>query len=224
MIMNFEENVYYFTELVFNNIQSAKVKKNKRKEMFKYLKIKSNGNKIVVNSKRHSFILSKRQIEKYNFKQYLTKFIALYYIEDLNKMKIEHQRIINEIAIEESQHIELTVNEVKFFLVQLRKGNINDIKYRRLLINTLIYQVFLYDDSITIVFNTQGKPYEKKIPRPEVLESSLLGNDALPYDIQANLFYFVGGFAAIYNLESTSNSTFSLIRGVIYNLVFNMWY
>lgn len=52
MIMNFEENVYYFTELVFNNIQSAKVKKNKRKEVFNNLKIKSNGNKIVVNSKR----------------------------------------------------------------------------------------------------------------------------------------------------------------------------
>lgn len=59
--------------------------------------------------------------------------------EEINKMEIEHQRIINEIAIEESQHIKLTVNEVKFFLVQLRKGNINDIKYRRLLINTLIY-------------------------------------------------------------------------------------
>lgn len=128
-------------------------------------------------------------------------------------MEIEHQRIINEIAIEESQHIKLTVNEVKFFLVQLRKGNINDIKYRRLLINTLIYQVFLYDDSITIVFNTQGKPYEKKIPRPEVLESSLLGNDALPFSDYANIVYFVGGFAAIYNLESTSNSTFSFIRG-----------
>ena len=95
MIMNFEENVYYFTELVFNNIQSAKVKKNNRKEVFKYLKIKSNGNKIVVNSKRHSFILSKRQIEKYNFKQYLTKFIALYYIEDLNKY------FDNEISFEE---------------------------------------------------------------------------------------------------------------------------
>lgn len=95
MNMNFEENVYYFTELVFNNIQSAKIKKNKRKEVFKYLKIKSNGNKIVVNSKRHSFILSKRQIEEYNFKQYLTKFIALYYIEDLNKY------FDNEISFEE---------------------------------------------------------------------------------------------------------------------------
>lgn len=95
MNMNFEENVYYFTELVFNNIQSAKTKKNKRKEVLKYLKIKSNGNKIVVNSKRHSFILSKRQIEEYNFKQYLTKFIALYYIEDLNKY------FDNEISFEE---------------------------------------------------------------------------------------------------------------------------
>ncbi len=100
--------------------------------------------------------------------------------EELNKMDVERQRITNEIVIEESQHIKLTINEVKFFLVQLRKGNINDIKYRKLLINTLIYQIFLYDDSITIVFNTQNKPYEKKIPRPEVLESSLLGKDALP--------------------------------------------
>ncbi len=55
--------------------------------------------------------------------------------------------------------------------------------------------MFLYDDSLTIIFNTQGKPYEKKIPRPEVLESSLLGNDALPFSDYANIVYFVGGFA-----------------------------
>ena len=100
--------------------------------------------------------------------------------EEINKMDIEHTRIKNEIAIEESHQIKLTVGQVKFFLVQLRRGNINDVKYRKLLINTLIYQVYLYDDSLTIVFNTQNKVYEKKIPRPEVLESSLLGKDALP--------------------------------------------
>lgn len=101
--------------------------------------------------------------------------------EEINKMEIERQRIEKQIAIEESHNVILTVNEVKFFLSQLKRGNINDIKYRKLLINTLIYQVFLYDDSITIVFNTQDKTYEKKIPRPEVLESSLLGLEALPF-------------------------------------------
>lgn len=100
--------------------------------------------------------------------------------EEINKMEIEHQRIEKLIAIEESHNVILTVNEVRFFLTQLKRGNINDIKYRKLLINTLIYQVFLYDDSITIIFNTQGKHFEKKIPRPEVIESSLLGPDALP--------------------------------------------
>ena len=73
--------------------------------------------------------------------------------------------------------------------------------------------MFLYDDSLTIIFNTQDKQYDGKIPNINELECSFLGNTALPYDIQANLFYFVGGFTAIYNLESTSNSTFSLIRG-----------
>lgn len=85
--------------------------------------------------------------------------------EEINKMDIKHERIKNEIAIDESQCVNITVGQVKFFLVQLRRGNINDVKYRKLLINTLIYQVYLYDDSLTIIFNTQGKPLEKKIPR-----------------------------------------------------------
>ena len=78
----------------------------------------------------------------------------------------------------------LTVSQVKFFLIQLKRGNINDIKYKRMLINTLINKVYLYDDNILIIFNTQDKPYEKKIPRIEVLESSLLGKDALPRNIR----------------------------------------
>lgn len=97
MIMNFEENVYYFTELVFNNIQSAKTKKHKRKEVFKCLKVKPKENKIIVynKEKKYSFILQVKQINEYDFKQYLIKFIALYYIEDLNKY------FDNEISFEE---------------------------------------------------------------------------------------------------------------------------
>ena len=45
---NFEKEVYYFVELVFNNIQSTKTKKNKKKAILTNLKVKSNGEKIIV--------------------------------------------------------------------------------------------------------------------------------------------------------------------------------
>ena len=102
--------------------------------------------------------------------------------EEINKMEIEITHIKDDIAIEESQHIKLTIGQVKYFLVQLRRGNVNDIKYRKALVNTLIYKVYLYDEGIAIYFNTQDKPVEKKIPSIESIESSCLGKDALPFE------------------------------------------
>lgn len=55
--------------------------------------------------------------------------------------------------------------------------------------------MFLYDDSLTIIFNTQDKQYDGKIPNINELECSFLGNDALPFSDYANIVYFVGGFA-----------------------------
>lgn len=173
----------YIEDLVVNQARAVLTDDNIKRISTKVVEL-ANKEKDSGNLRRLNKLLKENETQKKNLFDSLKicniDAVKQSIFEEINKMEIEHQRIINEIAIEESQHIKLTVNEVKFFLVQLRKGNINDIKYRRLLINTLIYQVFLYDDSITIVFNTQGKPYEKKIPRPEVLESSLLGNDALP--------------------------------------------
>lgn len=103
--------------------------------------------------------------------------------EEINKMEIEIAEIKDEIVIEESQHVKLTISQVKYFLTHLRNGDVNDIKYRKLLVNTLIYKVYLYDDGITIYFNTQDKPIEKKIPTIEMVESSFLDNGALPFRI-----------------------------------------
>ena len=100
--------------------------------------------------------------------------------QEIQKLEEEYTNIKTEIAIEESQCVKITIPQVKFFLTQMKKGNINDLKYRQMLINVLIYKIYLYDDSITILFNTQNKPVEKNIPRIEVLERSLLGTYALP--------------------------------------------
>ena len=42
-----------------------------------------------------------------------------------------------------------------------------------MLVNVLIYKVYLYDNNLTIIFNTQNKPYKEKIPLIEELEEKL---------------------------------------------------
>lgn len=42
-----------------------------------------------------------------------------------------------------------------------------------MLVNTLIDKVYLYDNNLTIIFNTQNKPYKEKIPLIEEIEKKL---------------------------------------------------
>ena len=42
-----------------------------------------------------------------------------------------------------------------------------------MLVNVLIYKVYLYDNNLIIIFNTQNKPYKEKIPLIEELEEKL---------------------------------------------------
>lgn len=51
----------------------------------------------------------------------------------------------------------LTEPEIKFFLTQLRKGNVNDEKYRATLINVFVNAIYLYDDRITYIFNSSDR-------------------------------------------------------------------
>lgn len=100
--------------------------------------------------------------------------------QELSSIDTIIKDIEKQIAIEETQYVRLEEDEILFFLEKLRDGNINDIKYRKMLINVLIYKVYLYDESITIVFTLKGKQVEAKIPTIDVIESSLNGTSALP--------------------------------------------
>ena len=102
--------------------------------------------------------------------------------EEISKMEEENKLIQNEIAIEESNLVEITFSQVKFFLTQMRKGNVDDIKYRKLLIDVLINKVYLYDDRIIGIFNVENKQFDINI---NDIESSLNGKDALPLCIQS---------------------------------------
>ena len=45
-----------------------------------------------------------------------------------------------------------------------------------MLVNVLIYKIYLYDDNLTIIFTTQDKPYKEKIPLIEELEEKLVAS------------------------------------------------
>lgn len=70
----------------------------------------------------------------------------------------EHAEIEKQIALEEELTPILTVPAIKFFLKSLKKGNADDIKYRRTLINIFINKIYLYDDKITLIFNSGDNP------------------------------------------------------------------
>ncbi len=122
---NFEEEVQYFTELVYNNIQEAKKRKNKKalaeETILNCISVSKDGQSIFVYNmdKDYCYELLKKDIEKYNYKNYRTKALALYYIGRL----IEYLK--KEITFEELAGIyEETKPVVKNIIEQ--KNNISE--------------------------------------------------------------------------------------------------
>ena len=44
--------------------------------------------------------------------------------------------------------------QIRFFLNSLKKGDTSDIKYRKALITMFVNAIYLYDDKMTIAFNS----------------------------------------------------------------------
>ena len=70
----------------------------------------------------------------------------------------EHIKIEKEIALEEKNYPALTIPKVKFFLNQLKNGDVNNMKYRKALIDVFVNAIYLYDDKITLIFNSGDRP------------------------------------------------------------------
>ena len=77
---------------------------------------------------------------------------------EIARLNTELDQLKSEYAIEQAGAVSLTIAEVKFFLSQLRKGKADDLSYRKTLINVFVNVIYLYDDKITIIFNSGDKP------------------------------------------------------------------
>ena len=75
--------------------------------------------------------------------------------ERISQKKRERSELEQQILVETSSHPTPTVNEVRFFLNQFRKGDVNDLKYRQALVDTFVSKIYLYDDKMTVLYNTQ---------------------------------------------------------------------
>lgn len=141
---SFEEEVQYFTELVFNNIQRAKTKKKGKFEaVFFNVNVRLDGKEIAVYNQKKDIcydILTK-DIEEFNFEHYITKHLALYYIDKLTKYSN------NQISFEEVAGI--NKNETPKIVSDILKQKDNIIEQLRLLSkNSNIHEVQEYIDRL----------------------------------------------------------------------------
>ena len=68
-----------------------------------------------------------------------------------NRTKLKE--VTKQYETEKSKLVNLSEKQIKYFLMQLKNGNINDLKYRKILVNIFVNRVYVYDKEVTIIFN-----------------------------------------------------------------------
>lgn len=108
--------------------------------------------------------------------------------DELSKTQAIIDNVNNALLEEKAKHLRISTREVKFFLKSFKKGNINNAKYKKTLINVLINRVYLYKDKATILFNINNQIEEVNISLLEDVESSLFNAQALPLENDTNFY------------------------------------
>lgn len=108
-------------------------------------------------------------------------------LTELEKAQEQQKGLKAQLEYEEANNMPITASEVRFYLTELKKGNINTKKYKRLLIDTFIYKIYLYDDKMVINYTTQDAS-NIKLPDKNLVLSSLEGTTAPPLGNLSRLF------------------------------------
>lgn len=66
----------------------------------------------------------------------------------------EHSELEQLIALEKAPYPNISKESVVLFLTALKKGRINDVKYHKILIDIFVNRIYLYDDRVTITYNS----------------------------------------------------------------------
>ena len=99
--------------------------------------------------------------------------------ERLLELESEQAKIAARLAVEKSEVIEVSREDIVAWLEMFRDGDVNDKKFQAKLFDAFLVAVYLYDNNLKIVFNFTGKKNSIRVPlRASVIDK--LDNDALP--------------------------------------------
>lgn len=123
--------------------------------------------------------------------------------ECISQKKKGHDDLERQIFMEKTSNTVPTVNEIRFFLNQFRKGDINDAKYRQALVDTFVNKIYLYDDKMTVLYNTQDSHSEMtldnaSLSRVGLVEHSPSNPNTSPFLEIGILYVFPGMFVRLY--------------------------
>ena len=76
-------------------------------------------------------------------------------LERIEAKKKERDDIEKQIRVEKMKTPTITYDKVEKFLKHFRNGEINDIKFKKSLINVFINKIIVYENKITILYNLQ---------------------------------------------------------------------
>lgn len=94
--------------------------------------------------------------------------------ERITQKKQEHDELSRQLLLETSKYHVPSVKEIRFFLNQFRKGDINDPKYRQGLVDMLVNKIYLYDDKMTVLCNTQDGHFDVDLKEVGSLKGQLV--------------------------------------------------
>ena len=107
-------------------------------------------------------------------------------LSEMSKMGKVAKELEYQLALEESRKITITRREIVFFLKDLQNGDVENIKYRKVLINVFVNKVYLYDDGrLTVFFNNGDTTTEVDTALIDKIEADVL-------DKSGTSGYFIG--------------------------------
>lgn len=77
--------------------------------------------------------------------------------QKVTENRVELTRLQSQYNTEKNKISSLTEKQIKKFLVKLKNKQIDEIKYRKLLVSLLVNKIYVYDDEVTIIFNVGDK-------------------------------------------------------------------
>lgn len=113
--------------------------------------------------------------------------------EQAEKRQTERTDLETQLAREKMISPDLSFEQVKCFFEKFKDGDVNDLTYRRAIIDIFVSKIYLFDDKILIICNADENG---KIECPlNELSGSPKGRLVVHSIPKTKFYYFVGGFA-----------------------------